>query len=652
MALKHLITCVVAGVDYLVHPQILGSVEESVRADQIIPVVVLSENEVNSGPEELWWTLKYLVDYDDVCTDEFTGIIVERPSSSGAASRHTLDDNASDPFLGRFPSVYHLASGDVSPQGIEELPSGPYFLSGPNLHQAWRLYPDDLDAFTFGMLPDDLYNPQSFQAITSQSSDGLSRTIPVPSRHYHHPDAKRPLAGSRISLKDTFAAEGVKTTLSSRAWAELYPAANASAAYVQKLLDLGAVVVGKTKTTQFAAGSEWVDVHSPVNPRGDGYQEAGGSSVGAAASLAGYGWLDYAVGGDSAGSVRESAACHGLHAIRPTLGSASLEGVKVNSPRYDTVGLLGRGLKDLVHVAKHSLDIPDRGTTLPRRIIFPVDFFPLPDPDHQKLVEEFVEKLEGHLGVRRIEVDLAQLWKDKPPSEPFVTDESLQEYMKKAPFWSLCYDYFRASGQFRSDYRDTFDKEPFVETSPSFYWDIGANITEDEYDFYLAQLDTFKTWFDRTIMSLDYEESGDAIMVLPCGSDGPKYRDTAPDEPTAVEGIDSKFLSPILGTPHVVVPFAQLPYKSRISKTLEYRPICISLMGGRGSDLALLRLAEETLQAAGWRTGVDTGRFTFPVGNNGRHVKDDVDGSGQGAMPVEPHANSVMSDLEEVLDEL
>lgn len=133
------------------------------RADQIIPVVVLSEDEVNSGPENLWWTLKYLVDYDDVCTDEFTGIIVERPSASASGTgslRHALDGNASDPFLGRFPSIYHLAGGDVSPQGIEELPSGPYFLSGPNLHQAWRLYPDDLDAFTFGLLPDDLHDPQ------------------------------------------------------------------------------------------------------------------------------------------------------------------------------------------------------------------------------------------------------------------------------------------------------------------------------------------------------------------------------------------------------------------------------------------------------------------------------------------------------------
>lgn len=120
----------------------------------------------------------------------------------------------------------------------------------------------------------------------------------MPSRFYHKPSSKRPLAGKRVSLSDPFDVQGAKTTLSSRAWSQLYPAADTSAAYVKKLLDLGAVVVGKTKTTQFTTGLQWVDQHPPVNPRGDRYHEASGSSAGAAASLAGYRWLDFAVGAD------------------------------------------------------------------------------------------------------------------------------------------------------------------------------------------------------------------------------------------------------------------------------------------------------------------------------------------------------------------
>lgn len=120
----------------------------------------------------------------------------------------------------------------------------------------------------------------------------------MPSRFYHKPSSKRPLAGKRVSLTDPFDVRGAKTTLSSRAWAQLYPAADASAAYARRLLELGAVVVGKTRTTQFTTGMQWVDQHPPVNPRGDRYHEASGSSAGAAASLAGYLWLDLSVGAD------------------------------------------------------------------------------------------------------------------------------------------------------------------------------------------------------------------------------------------------------------------------------------------------------------------------------------------------------------------
>lgn len=101
-----------------------------------------------------------------------------------------------------------------------------------------------------------------------------------------------------MSLMDTVDVEGVKSTWSSRAWADLYPVATTNGPYVRHLLDQGAIIVGKTKTTQFAAGNEWIEFQLPMNPRGDRFQEPSGSSTGAAASLAGYSWLDYAVGGD------------------------------------------------------------------------------------------------------------------------------------------------------------------------------------------------------------------------------------------------------------------------------------------------------------------------------------------------------------------
>lgn len=133
------------------------------RADQIIPVVVLSEEEVNAGPEELGRTLQHLVDNDDVCTDEFTGIIVVKPSGPGLELREVCANaSAVQASLGCPSTVYHLTNGLDTSEERDLLPSGPYFLSGQNLHQAWRLYPDDLDAFTFGLLPDSPFDPQRY----------------------------------------------------------------------------------------------------------------------------------------------------------------------------------------------------------------------------------------------------------------------------------------------------------------------------------------------------------------------------------------------------------------------------------------------------------------------------------------------------------
>lgn len=136
------------------------------RADQIIPVVVLSEQEVNAGPEELGRTLQYLVDNDDVCTDEFTGIIVVKPSGSGSEQRTSCASTSDGQTSSDCPfTVYHMTNGLDTSEERDLLPSGPYFLSGQNLHQAWRLYPDDLDAFTFGLLPDSPFDPQRYSTI-------------------------------------------------------------------------------------------------------------------------------------------------------------------------------------------------------------------------------------------------------------------------------------------------------------------------------------------------------------------------------------------------------------------------------------------------------------------------------------------------------
>lgn len=129
--------------------------EESIKADQIIPVLVLSEQELDGGPEKLWKTLQYFVDNDDVCSKEFTSILVVKPSQREDGSV----DSSPKAFRGSFSAVYHLRTSSIAKKSEIDLPSGPYFLSGQNLHQAWRFYPDYLDAFTFGLISENFNEP-------------------------------------------------------------------------------------------------------------------------------------------------------------------------------------------------------------------------------------------------------------------------------------------------------------------------------------------------------------------------------------------------------------------------------------------------------------------------------------------------------------
>lgn len=74
-----------------------------------------------------------------------------------------------------------------------------------------------------------------------------SLTVGVPSRLYYTPTAEMPLAGVRLGVKDIYDIEGVKTSCGNRAYYGLYSPRNATALAVQKLIDAGAVIVGKQK---------------------------------------------------------------------------------------------------------------------------------------------------------------------------------------------------------------------------------------------------------------------------------------------------------------------------------------------------------------------------------------------------------------------
>lgn len=87
-----------------------------------------------------------------------------------------------------------------------------------------------------------------------------------------------------------------------QAYYDLYPPKTQTAPCIQKLVDAGAVILGKTKMNSFGAWeepTEYIDFHAPWNARADGYQSPAGSSTGSGAAVGAYEWIDIAIGTDS-----------------------------------------------------------------------------------------------------------------------------------------------------------------------------------------------------------------------------------------------------------------------------------------------------------------------------------------------------------------
>ena len=154
-----------------------------------------------------------------------------------------------------------------------------------------------------------------------------------------------PLHGIPYAAKDLFDVRGLPTTAGTHLLAE--NVASADAAVVARLARAGMVLLGKTKTVQFAYGGAGInrDLGTPHNPWHQTHHLPGGSSSGSAVSVAA-GMAPAALGSDTGGSVRIPAALCGITGLKTTVGQVSRAGVYPLSWSLDSVGPLTRSVED------------------------------------------------------------------------------------------------------------------------------------------------------------------------------------------------------------------------------------------------------------------------------------------------------------------
>ncbi|KAM0455117.1 hypothetical protein ACHAPV_008008 [Trichoderma viride] len=536
--------------------------------------------------KKIWTSEASDSDYrrDDVFSEEFLAFvvfIVPRKSYVSKEAIHVLKENGMKEYV-------VVSSTSYSP--------GPHVIVDQELREVWRLV-DDSHASCMVTL-----KPQR-----NQDGQALSFALPSRIKSYGHPS---PLSGLRVLVKDNIDVKGIKTSVGNRAFYNTFPPRKTSAHCVQKLVNNGAVIVGKTKLNSFGNWEEpmeYTDYQAPWNPRADGYQSPGGSSSGSASAIVAYDCLDIALGTDTWGSITRPAHWCGCFGFRPSIGAISAKGIEPYVQSWDIPGFLARDLGHCREFAAEWLSFDEFEKT-PKQfssIIWPTDYWKIIDAEQANEAKSFAQRAAAKLNVNLVDISFEERWSASPPTKDA---SSLQQFIYPATE-VLAYDVYHNSKEFRLRHEDLFGRAPYTTLQNERIWSAGKEISEEQRNEGFKRINTYREWFQQTIRS---NNNTNAIVMMPIEDAKPRYRDEFPEfkrPPQA--GINALALGPVTKSPVLAIPIAEIPYLSRVSGREEKLPFAVALMGTPGSDLQLIDTAIHIMSQLNLPTVVQTGRSMY-----------------------------------------
>jgi amidase len=194
------------------------------------------------------------------------------------------------------------------------------------------------------------YNP-ALNAVVTLESDGARVIADAADASLQRGGSDGPLHGVPMTIKDTFEISGLRTTAGAQIFANHVPRSTAIAA--QRLMNAGAVFMGKTNVPEFAADLQsYNDIFGVSNNPWDATRTPGGSSGGAAAAVA-TGLTALEFGSDIGGSIRTPAHFCGIYGHKPTWGIVPSRGHIPGPPGtlseadLGVMGPLARSAEDL-----------------------------------------------------------------------------------------------------------------------------------------------------------------------------------------------------------------------------------------------------------------------------------------------------------------
>ncbi|MBE9555448.1 MAG: amidase [Proteobacteria bacterium] len=374
------------------------------------------------------------------------------------------------------------------------------------------------------------------------------------------------LKGLTLAVKDIYDVEGCHTGCGNPDWLRTHGIAEKSAPAVQKLIDAGATMVGKTVTEEMAYSIVGENHYygAPVNVNAPG-RVAGGSSSGSAAAVAA-GDAHLALGSDTGGSVRIPASFCGIYGLRPTHGRIPLEGIMPLAASYDTIGWFARDpavMSGAAHILFDDWNEPEILT----RLYVPEDLWSLASAEVQAALAPALDAL-----ARIVNPPISML-----AAEDYDIGNMFKAYLvlQGREAWET--------------HRDWIE-----EVNPTFgpgiaeRFELIAKITDDEVAHW-------QEWRDKLARRMDDLMDVGAVMAIPTSPCVALYR----DEPQETQADARQRILTTTGLAgHAGLPQINIPYG-----TVDGAPTGFSIVGRKGGDEVLLDLARRLAQVGVRRRG-------------------------------------------------
>ncbi|MCD2165459.1 amidase [Comamonas koreensis] len=379
----------------------------------------------------------------------------------------------------------------------------------------------------------------------------------VPVRHA----GTGPLSGLYFGVKDLFDIAGYPTGGGNPLLLALSGIKAQTAPTVQKLLDAGAALAGKTVTDELAFSMNGNNAHfgAPINGNAP-ERITGGSSSGSASAVSSR-LCDFALGTDTGGSVRAPASHCGLYGIRPTHGRVNLESALALCHSFDTCGWFARDALTFARVAD-VLMAPDT-TPLPARprLLMPGDVWGLVDSAVRPAWDGALQQITQLLG--------------RAQDCTAVLDSF------DAMYWSFRYiqgrEAWMTDGAFISRYA------PVLGPGVKERFDWSSKVTDAQVE----EAEQFRARFRQHLADV---LGSDGVLVMPTMPDIAPLR-TADETSLEVyrnQAVQMLCLAGLSGFPQISLPLA----------SRNGAPLGISLLGPAGTDRSLIAIAQQLAAAA------------------------------------------------------